>query len=452
LRKVFVTSIAAALIAVAVACTSGEENPDRIASVPVDTNGVRPAAPAPTPQECQARYASMGFPKVYDVNPANCAAGLCTESFAAFCSQAGRAGVGVTLCTTAMPCMANGSGGTPAPCPCVDTPPPPPPPPPPVDAGMCDGAPTYPPPNNTDTGRRSIGFNVPEPAAGWACGQLFAIPYLGQVLFSPGGGIGFSADSQNTHKDEWSATCKHAVANSSAAGITVNICGLEGQGRFDDKDTKTDYHCLDCDPPPPACGDLACSDYNHTLTRLASVSKTFPIGFGGNPTTCDAAGGGGPSSRWIDWIKRSMNLSVTVGGGWNGDSIDDIRAKGMGTCSDCTPCETHKDKNNVFLTATGRAEMSTPSWGGLSGSAFLSLTGRVGAGREDQTSTCMAACGGFNANALITLRMGISVGAFGFTAGQSIGYTCRWSQSWSTCTNGGADDVSECGWASGTDP
>ena len=44
-----------------------------------------------------------------------------------------------------------------------------------------------------DTQRISLGYNLPEPGASWACGQLSAIPYLGQVLFTPTGGLGFTA-------------------------------------------------------------------------------------------------------------------------------------------------------------------------------------------------------------------------------------------------------------------
>jgi len=322
------------------------------------------------------------------------------------------------------------------------------------DATTCATEPEYPPSTSTDTGRLSLGYDLPDPAASWACAQLAAIPYVGQVLFSPTGGIGFTADAQSQETNEWKSTCREEISSSLGIGITVNICSLEAQGRWEKQNTQALQHCVNCEPPPSSCGDVACSEAIENQTRQASLTRTFsiPLG-GGGGSSSGGCGGTPPSSRWLDWIRRHVNVSASVGGGWNGRSDTNARQPGQANCNEkCTACNTEYDKNSIFLQATGTASVSTPTWNGISGSAFVSLSGRVGVGREDQTSTCSPACGGYDADASITLRMGISAGAFGYRVGASVGYTCAWRNSWSSCPGAADNNRRECRWANATDP
>ncbi|MFO0675751.1 MAG: hypothetical protein U0169_04415 [Polyangiaceae bacterium] len=314
-------------------------------------------------------------------------------------------------------------------------------------APLCSTEPTYPPPQTLDTGRLELGYDVPEPAAGFVCGQLAAIPYVGQALFSPGGGLGFTVDIQAQESSQWKPTCVEETSTSFAAGITVNICSLEAMGRWERTRGLKNQRCVNCDPEPATCGDVACRDESETQTRQASLSRTFAIPLGSSG--CGSA----PSSRWIDWIKRNVNVSASLGGGWTGTGRDSLRSPGPATCDQtCTACDTRYDKNSVFVQARGTASMSTPTWGGISGMASVSVFGRAGVGREDETSTCAPACGGYDAEALVSLRLSVSAGAFGYRIGKSVGYTCQWRNSWSTCPNANAQNRNVCRWSNPTDP
>lgn len=321
-------------------------------------------------------------------------------------------------------------------------------PPPPA----CSSTPTYPPRRSDDTGRLAFGFQVPDPTATWACTQLSAVPYVGQALFTPTGGLSISADVQVTATDEWQPTCKHRRTSSTGVGVQVNICSLRIDGRYDDRRTTLDQHCVDCNPTSATCGNIACTDETRTLTRQATISRSFPISLARSSSN-DSCGGDPPRSDWLDWILENVSIDATLGGGWTGSSLDTTRTLQDPTCGQpCADCETHLERNNVFLQASAMASLSTPTIAGFSGSAFVSIAGRVGVGREDQTSTCVATCGGYNALAEITLRAGVSAGAFGYRFSRSVGYTCRWNTTWSDCPNASDTNTSGCGWATATDP
>jgi len=324
------------------------------------------------------------------------------------------------------------------------------------DAGGLDAACDPTPKDQNSTGipiRVNLGYQFPGGAA--VCPQLVAIPFVGPALFSPSGGIGFSVDVQYDKSKTWKAVCAEEDKTTFGAGISANICGLTATGRWEKSTTDLAQHCVSCDPPPGACGAVACTDHSETQTRQVTITRSFDFPLGGgssNGDTCEI-GGGAPSRRWLDWLKSHLQLSASVGGGWNGRTGEMSRA-GPGDCVTCAPCQTKNENNNIFLQASARAAISTPSWLFVSGSAYGELTGRAGVGRTDQTTTCTAppsTCGGYDANASVTLRLGVSASVFGFSAGGSIGYTCRWSSSWSTCADA-PPNMAECGWSQPTDP
>lgn len=406
-------------------------------------------------QACVSNYTSAGFPKVYSGSPLNCNGCPRMEDLCPSLLP----GAGVTLCYDAMPCTDMG-GGTPAPCPCnatdgggdanvgdaSDG----------SDAGMCTGGePPYPPPNNPPPIRTTVSFDLPEPMASFACTQLSAIPYAGPLLFS-GSGVGFSAEVQESSTDEWRATCHHETSKTSGGAISVNMCGLEAKGSFSKTNGTAEDQCLNCGPPP-SCGDLTCSTAKEKIERQAELSRSFDIPLGGNKDPCcevACSPAGAPKKKWVDWILGNVNLSANVGGGWNGTSTKEAARGGESpSCGGaCADCDTNTDKNTIFLQVGADASMSTPSWGGVSGSASVSIKGRASVSNEETTSTCGPSCGGMSAAASVSMRMSISAGAFGYSVGQSVGYTCRWAKSWSTCKSGPNEDTSSCGWSEPTEP
>jgi len=349
-----------------------------------------------------------------------------------------------------MPCE-QATGGTPAPCPCTaadagaeagadaDAG---------SDAGVCvGGEPEYPAPTESQWSKGAC-FEFRDGAASAVCAFVSKIPYVGPVLFT-GDGVSISGTYISKKTDEWKPTCQQVSSASSTVKPEAIVCGLQLDGQLTLKDVDTKAYCVDCGPPATCDkSQVACSQHADVTSVDVNISKVWDIGLGAQACTLSPQ-----KKTWKQWLLSNTTLSVRAGVGVGGTKTATERTAGAATaCPTCAACSATEFDGHINVSAGARAELTAPSWIGVSGSAYVDLTGQARGGYTGTTSTCAPYCGGPYVRASATLELGLRASAFFVSYNGAWRWTCRLRKSFSTCPGAGGQDVAQCGWAEPEDP